>query len=430
MNSDKNTNSTPRLRFPGFTGEWEKKKLGEMANKINRRNHHLEVSRVLTNSANAGVVDQSDYFDRDIAVKENTANYHIVELEDFVYNPRISTAAPVGPISINKVGRGIMSPLYTVFRFHTGYVPFYEQYFQTTIWHPYLKSIANFGARFDRMNITSEGFFNMPLHLPSHAEQMKIAECLAAVDELITAQVQKVGALKERKQGLMQQLFPQSGEAIPRLRFPGFTGVWEEKKLGDSFELLRNNTLSRSQLNYRSGKALNIHYGDVLVNYGEILDVSKEQIPYISDNVTAEQACRETLKNGDVIIADTAEDNTVGKCTEIINIGETPVVSGLHTIPLRPSRVFAPGYLGYYMNSHTYRVGLYPLMQGVKVTSISRSAIQGTNISFPPSLAEQQIIASCLSELDSLITAETMKLDTLRTHKKGLMQQLFPQPSK
>lgn len=201
--------TTPKLRFPGFEGEWKEKKLCDLADRVNRRNRQLEVQRVLTNSANAGVIDQNEYFDRDIAVRENTENYHVVELEDFVYNPRISASAPVGPISMNKVGRGIMSPLYTVFKFHTGYIPFYELYFQTTIWHPYLKSIANFGARFDRMNITSDGFFNMPLLIPSLYEQQKIAECLSALDDTIKSESDKLDALKDHKKGLMQQLFPQ-----------------------------------------------------------------------------------------------------------------------------------------------------------------------------------------------------------------------------
>ena len=201
--------TTPQLRFPGFTGEWEVKKLGELASKVNRRNRNLGVSRVLTNSATEGVVDQSDYFDRDIAVKGNTDNYHIVELNDFVYNPRISSSAPVGPISINKVGKGIMSPLYTIFKFHSGHVPFFEHYFSTNIWHPYLKSIANFGARFDRMNITSEGFFNMPLYVPYLDEQQKIAECLSELDKDIEAESAKLEALKAHKKGLMQQLFPE-----------------------------------------------------------------------------------------------------------------------------------------------------------------------------------------------------------------------------
>ena len=202
--------TTPRLRFLGFTEDWEEKKLGDLAHKMNRRNRQLEVSRVLTNSAIDGIVDQSTYFDKDIAVRGNTDNYHIVELNDFVYNPRISTAAPVGPISINKIGKGIMSPLYTVFKFYKGYVPFFEHYFQTTIWHPYLKSIANFGARYDRMNITSEGFFDMPIYFPSSlAEQKKIASCLSSLDDTIQSEIDKLEALKAHKKGLMQQLFPQ-----------------------------------------------------------------------------------------------------------------------------------------------------------------------------------------------------------------------------
>ena len=205
-----NGETTPRLRFPGFSGEWEEKELGKIANKINRRNRALDVTRVLTNSANAGVVDQNEYFDRDIAIKGNTDNYHIVEQNEFVYNPRISATAPVGPISINKIGRGIMSPLYTVFRFHSGHIPFFEQYFQTTIWHPYLKNIANFGARFDRMNISTEGFFDMPIYLPSDIEeQRKIASCLSSLDDTIQAETDKLEALKAHKKGLMQQLFPQ-----------------------------------------------------------------------------------------------------------------------------------------------------------------------------------------------------------------------------
>ncbi len=199
----------PKLRFQGYTGDWEEIPLRKVATKVNRRNSQLEVTRVLTNSANAGVIDQSEYFDRDIVVKDNTDNYHIVELGDFVYNPRISATAPVGPISINKVGRGIMSPLYTVFKFHAGCVQFFEQYFQTTIWHPYLKSIANFGARFDRMNITSDGFFNMPLMLPTVPEQQKIAECLSAIDNNIADEAEKLESLRNHKKGLMQQLFPQ-----------------------------------------------------------------------------------------------------------------------------------------------------------------------------------------------------------------------------
>lgn len=201
--------TTPRLRFPGFEGEWVEKKLGEIADRCTSRNRDKNETRVLTNSATEGVVDQNDYFDRNIAIKENTDNYNIVDLDDFVYNPRISTSAPVGPISRNKIGRGIMSPLYSVFRFKSENIDYLEHYFSTTIWHRYLKSVANYGARFDRMAISTEDFYSMPILCPIPDEQQKIASCLSSLDDLIAAESAKVEALKDHKKGLMQQLFPQ-----------------------------------------------------------------------------------------------------------------------------------------------------------------------------------------------------------------------------
>lgn len=207
-----NGQTTPSKRFPGFEGEWEMKTLGEVAERCSLRNHDLSETRVLTNSATGGVVDQSAYFDRNIAVKENTDNYHIVEKDDFVYNPRVSSSAPVGPISRNKVGRGIMSPLYTIFRFKSEHIDFMEHYFNTSLWHKYLREVANVGARFDRMAISTSDFYAMPLFLPSLPEQQKIADCLSSLDDEIKAQQDKVEALKERKRGLMQKLFPKMGE--------------------------------------------------------------------------------------------------------------------------------------------------------------------------------------------------------------------------
>lgn len=200
--------NTPILRFPDFQGEWEVKRLGEIAIRVNHRNKDNQSLPVLTNSASGGIVSQQEYFDREIVTKENLTNYSIVDVNDFVYNPRISTAAPVGPISRNNLCLGIMSPLYTVFRFTAGCFDFFEQYFKTGCWHQYLKDKANFGARFDRMNITSEDFFNMPIPFPSLEEQQRIAQSLLELDELIKANNEKLEFLEAHKKGLMQQIFP------------------------------------------------------------------------------------------------------------------------------------------------------------------------------------------------------------------------------
>lgn len=170
------------------------------------------------------------------------------------------------------------------------------------------------------------------------------------------------------------------------------------------FESLQNNTLSRAELSVSQGNAKNIHYGDILVKYGEVLNIGEEQLPMITDDAVITKFKSSFLQNGDVIVADTAEDETVGKCTEIEGLQSENVISGLHTIPYRPLFKFASGYLGYYMNSAAYHNQLLPLMQGIKVTSISKSAMQNTDIVYPKSLDEQMQIGEYFANLDNLIT--------------------------
>ena len=208
--------TVPKLRFPEFRNApaWEKKELSSLAKKITNRNKENSIKRVLTNSAVDGVVDQSDYFERKIVNQNNLDNYFVIEPGDYVYNPRISITAPVGPISKNKLGKGIMSPLYTVFRFKNRNNNFYEQYFKTNLWHNYLKDVSNTGARHDRMNISIDNFMGMTLPFPDEQEQQKIANCLASLDELIAVQTEKLDGLKNFKKSLMQQLFPANSEAV------------------------------------------------------------------------------------------------------------------------------------------------------------------------------------------------------------------------
>ena len=188
----------------------------------------------------------------------------------------------------------------------------------------------------------------------------------------------------------------------PALRFAGFNDAWEQRKFGETFDLLTNNTLSRAELNDETGSVLNVHYGDILVKYGEIIDTETDHLPYISDVTKVVRPA--FLMDGDVIIADTAEDNTVGKCAEIIGIADKAVVSGLHTIPCRPRSQFAQGYLGYFMNSPAFHDQLLPLMQGTKVTSVSKSAMADTLICYPPDVTEQALIGQHFMKLDNLIT--------------------------
>lgn len=218
----------------------------------------------------------------------------------------------------------------------------------------------------------------------------------------------------------------QKAKKVPAIRFAGFEDEWVEKIFGESFTYLQNNTLSRAELNSESGLAKNIHYGDVLVKFGECIDVAEEKIPFVSDAFVVDKFKNSFLQDGDIVIADTAEDETVGKCTEMQGVNEAILLSGLHTIPSRPKEKYGSKFLGYYLNSSAYHQQLLPLMQGVKVLSISKSALQETNLVIPKDNQEQQKIGSFFSNIDSLISLEQKKYDKLTQVKKSMLEKMFP----
>ena len=186
------------------------------------------------------------------------------------------------------------------------------------------------------------------------------------------------------------------------------------------FTILSNNTHSRAELtNY--GTIRNIHYGDVLIKFGNILDTSQAEIPYLCENCKYKD---EYMQDGDIIIADTAEDYTAGKCTELFNVGTSKIISGLHTIPCRPKIKFAQKYLGYYTNSPAYRHQLLSLLQGIKVYSISKTNLSNTHVSYPP-LPEQQKIADFLSLVDQRIEKQRQLIESLKKYKRGLLSCIF-----
>lgn len=279
------------------------------------------------------------------------------------------------------------------------------------------------------LSVNMEAFKKLTIPYPaSLAEQQKIAECFTSIDKQIEATNSKLQQLKAHKRGLIQRLFPAKGRTVPTIRFPEFKndGEWEEHAFSDIFTFIPNNTLSRANLNNEIGSVQNIHYGDVLIRFRESLNVQKEQLPFISNVQNIDIYSKAKLANGDVIIADTAEDETVGKCTELIGLAGEIIVSGLHTIAIRPNIMFASGYLGFYMNSNSYREQLTQIMQGIKVLSISKTAIGHTKIRFPSSINEQEKIACSLSSINDAIKTYEDKITALELHKKGLMQQLFP----
>ena len=225
----------PIIRFKGYEDDWEQRKLNEIADKVSEKNKNNEFSEPFTNSAEQGIISQKDFFDREIVNNENLNGYYIVRDDDFIYNPRISVTAPVGPINRNRLGRnGVMSPLYTVFRTHDIDNLYLEFYFKTTKWHHFMKLNGDSGARFDRFSISSMQFMKMPIPYPTIEEQRKIGKYFDDLDHLITLHQRKCEQTKKLKKYMLQNMFPQNEEKVPKIRFEGFTDDWEQRKLGDT----------------------------------------------------------------------------------------------------------------------------------------------------------------------------------------------------
>ena len=201
---------------------------------------------------------------------------------------------------------------------------------------------------------------------------------------------------------------------------------WEFQTFDETFRVISNNTLSRENLNNRGGAVRNIHYGDILTKFPEVLDCSKDEIPFVND-LSLLSSSTQLLQDGDVVIADTAEDETVGKVTEVQNLGDSKLVAGLHTIPCRVKKGdFAPGWLGYYMNSDLFHNQILPYITGIKVSSISKGAISETLILVPP-FDEQEKIVQSLNKIQLLMTAETNVVNKIKLVKNGCLSKMFPQ---
>jgi len=400
-------NVLPKYRFPEFDGDWELTSLGSLADKVTIRNRNNLISRTLTNSAAEGIVDQSDYFERDIVSKGNQENYFIVSKGDYVYNPRVSTLAPVGPISKNKLGEGIMSPLYSVFRFKNPNNDFYEHYFKSNFWHSYLKNISNTGARHDRISILSDGFMGMPVPQNSEMEQQKIADCLNSFDELIAAEDKKLALLKIHKKGLMQKLFLAEGKTIPEWRFSEFRngGDWMKVTLD-------------SVVNYENGKA----HENEIADKGKYVVANSKFISTEGEVKKYSDSANLLAHEGDIlmVLSDVPNGRAIAKCF-LVDKNNTYTVNQ-RICKLTPKDV-AGLLLFYIINRNSY---FLKHDDGIKQTNLRKDDVLAFPFAIPKDINEQQRIADCLYSLDGKIVAQAEKIETLKHHKKGLMQGLFP----
>lgn len=411
-------NKTPAVRFKGFTEDWEQRKFGDygsiaMCRRIFK--HQTSDAGEIPFFKIGTFGNTPDAFISKELFEEFKAMYPYPEKGDIL----ISASGSIGR-TVEFKGK--------------------DEYYQDSniVWLKHDKRITNpflchlysvvkwdgvEGSTIKRLY--NDIFLNTEIIIPSVSEQDQIATTLDNIDDLITFQQCKYEKLVNIKKSMLYKMFPQNGSKVPEIRFAGFTDDWEQQAFEKAFDYLQNNTLSRAELNIENGVAKNVHYGDVLIKFGEYLDISNSVLPYITSQQVTNRFRSSLLKNGDVVMADTAEDETVGKCTELAGISHYPIISGLHTIPLRPKIRFAAGYLGYYMNSSRYHNQLLPLIQGTKVSSISKNALKNTSILFPSKTYEQRLIGQYFIQLDNLILFHHRKLEKLKQIKQAMLHKMF-----
>ena len=406
----------PRLRFPGFEGEWEVVRIGELYSERSQR--CTKPMELLSVTISEGVVPRADIEGKDNS-SEDKSNYKVVHVGDMVYNTMRMWQGASGLSAYN----GIVSPAYTILKDAAKFDHEFMASLFKTEWliNEFRKNSQ--GLTSDTWNLKYPQIAAIKVRLPSAQEQHHIATFLSLIDSRITAQRKIVELLKKHKRGLVQDLFTGELSKLPRRRFGGFKDAWISRSFDEVFSFLKNNTLPRSEMTTVGGIIRNVHYGDVLIKYGDVLDCNRNQIPFLVSDKQSDD-CR-LLQDGDVVIADTAEDEAVGKAVELVGVANKLIESGLHTIACRPKIPFASRFLGYYLNSTAYRRQLLPLMQGIKVLSLSKSQLGKTQLHFPSNINEQKRIAELLAGIDALIVVAELHLDKMQSLKTGLLQQLF-----
>ncbi|WP_374474479.1 restriction endonuclease subunit S [Zoogloea sp.] len=407
----------PKLRFPEFRGAegWKPITLQEASTPVMERVGERKLTPVSI-SAGIGFVPQAEKFGRDISGNQYQL-YTLVRDGDFVFNKGNSLKFPQGCIYLLRGWGQVAAPnVFICFRLKEGYSNgFFQNCFEQNQHGRQLKRHITSGARSNGLlNISKENFFGVEIPTPRPAEQQKIAECLSSVDELMAAQARKVDALKTHKKGLMQQLFPREGETQPRLRFPEFqnAGEWEDKTLGDIVQVA-SGQVAPTQPPYSGFPQIGSE--NIESNTGKLVNVKS--------------AGEKGVISGNYIFDE--NDVLYSKIRPALNKAAAPDFKGICSADIYPIRPANDGllrsYLLYLLLSDKFLEHAIRSSDRGKIPKINREDLL-RYVDAIPKPPEQQRIASCLSNLDALIAAETQKLATLKTHKKGLMQQLFPSP--
>lgn len=421
----------PRLRFPEFQNApaWEMKALHTMSEHLQEKVGEDQLTPVSI-TAGAGFVTQEEKFGRDISGAQYR-NYIKIMQGDFCYNKGNSKRFPQGCVYALKEFKEAAAPsAFVSFRLRVGFVnDFFQPQFERNSHGPQLAKYITSGARGDGLlNVSPEEFFSVELPVPKDkAEQQKIGDCLASLDEVIAAEGRKLEALRTHKKGLMQNLFPRPeriedgviipAETTPRLRFPDFrdTAEWHERRLEEIAKRGSGHTPNKSKPEYYDGTVR-------WVSLADSWRLDRVFIEKTTRNISEEGLANSSAAlhpAGTVLMS---RDAGVGKSA----IMKTPMAVSQHFVTWTCKDDLLKNEFLYYVLQR-----LKPMFESIAVGSTIKTIgvpfFAQMSITIP-SRHEQQLIASCLGSLDTLITAQAKKLDTLKTHKQGLMQGLFPLP--
>ena len=398
----------PKLRFPGFTEDWEQRKLSQFTARVTRKNGG-QSDLPLTISAQDGLVDQRKYFNRQVASRD-MSNYYLIKKGEFAYNKSYSEGYPFGAVKrLNYYDIGALSTLYILFEITDKNISsdFIVSYYMTHLWYKEISKRAAEGARnHGLLNISTEDFFDSELNIPnSIEEQVKIGNFIKEFDKFITLHQRKLDNLKLKKKALLQKLFPKNGERNPELRFPGFTDAWEQCKLGDVVKSYSGGTPTASNKEYYGGDIPFIRSAEINSDTTELY-ITQEGL----DNSSAKIVDKGTILYA--MYGATSGEVGISKINGAIN------QAILAMIPLEyNSRIIAQ----YLRKNKESIIGKY--LQGGQ-GNLSANIILELPIQLP-GLEESNQIANFLESFDNIITLHQRKLDHLKLQKKALLQQMF-----
>lgn len=412
----------PKIRFKGYQEDWEQRKLGELVERITRKNQDLVSELPLTISAQYGLIDQNEFFDKRVASKD-VSGYYLIKNGEFAYNKSTSTEAPWGAIKrLDCYENGVLSTLYIIFGIKED-VPvdsdFLASYYSTNLWHKGIHEIAAEGARnHGLLNIAPADFFETKLMIPQDVEeQKKIGKYFTMLEALITLHQRKCDQTKKLKKFMLQKMFPQNGKKVPELRFSEFTDDWEQRKLGE-FGKTTGGTSIESEFN-ELGKYK-------VISIGSYSETSKYNDQGIRANKTNKTESRILNKNNLTMILNdkTASGNIIGRVL-LIDADDSYVFNQ------RTERIevyeneYLPEFLYHFLNADNIREKIIRAAQGNTQIYVNWNSISELSYKIPLSKHEQRKIADLFNQLDNLITLHQRKYEELQKVKKFMLQNMF-----